>query len=182
MLLAQELVAVSEEDASGLDLILPATSELIAGIIAFAIVFFVIWRFALPQIQKALDDRQAAIVGKMEEAESTKQEAEKLRTDYEGQMSAAKAEAAQIIEDARHQAESMKADIVARAQDEAAAITEKARADIEAERASAIAGMRGEVANLSVEMAQKVVGGTVDRNAQQALVEQYLNELGGVNN
>jgi F-type H+-transporting ATPase subunit b len=181
MLLSQQLVAASEE-ASGTDLILPATSELVAGLIAFAIVGAIVWRFALPQIQKALDERQAAIVGKMEEAEATKQDAEKLRSDYEAQIAGAKSEAAQILEDARHQAESMKADIVARAQDDAAAIAERARTEIDSERASAMAGMRNEVANLSVEMAQKVVGGTVDRNAQQALVEQYLNELGGVNN
>ncbi len=181
MALAQQLVAVAEEP-SGTDLILPATSELIAGIIAFAIVGLLVWRFGLPHIQKALDARQEAIVGKIEEAENIKQEAEQMRSDYEAQIASAKAEAAQIVEDARHQAETMKADIIARAQDEAAAVASKARADIEAEKASALAGMRDEVASLSVAMAQKVVGGTVDRNAQQALVEQYLNELGGVNN
>jgi len=181
MLLSQQLVAASEE-ASGTDLILPAIPELIAGAIAFAIVGLIVWRFALPQIQKALDERQAAIVGKMQEAESTKQDAEKMRAEYESQIAGAKAEAAQILEDARHQAETMKSDIVARAQDDAAAVGERARADIDTERASALAGMRSEVASLSVDMAQKVVGGTVDRNAQQALVEQYLSELGGANN
>ncbi|MBT8200463.1 MAG: F0F1 ATP synthase subunit B [Acidimicrobiia bacterium] len=181
MLLSQQLIAASEE-ASGTDLILPATSELIGGLIAFTIVGLIVWRFALPQIQKALDERQAAIVGKMQDAEQTKQAAEKLKSDYEAQIAGAKSEAAQIVEQARHQAETMKADIVARAQDEAAAIADRAKADIEAQRASVISGMRSEVASLSVDMAQKVVAGTVDRGAQQALVEQYLSELGGVNN
>ncbi len=34
------LLAEAEESSSGIDLLLPATSELVAGIAAFAIVFF----------------------------------------------------------------------------------------------------------------------------------------------
>ena len=42
------LLAEAEESGSGIDLLLPATSELVAGIAAFAIVFFFIWKWALP--------------------------------------------------------------------------------------------------------------------------------------
>ena len=42
------LLAEAEESSSGIDLLLPATSELVAGIAAFAIVFFFIWKWALP--------------------------------------------------------------------------------------------------------------------------------------
>ena len=38
------LLAEAEESGSGIDLLLPATSELVAGIAAFAIVFFFIWK------------------------------------------------------------------------------------------------------------------------------------------
>ena len=84
------VLAVEEEESSGLDLILPDRVELIAGIIAFAIVFFFIWRWAWPTINKTLEQRQAAMVGQMDEAERAKVEAESLLADYRAQLSEAK--------------------------------------------------------------------------------------------
>ena len=49
------LFAEAEESSSGLDLLLPATSELIAGIFAFGIVFFFVWKWALPALSETLD-------------------------------------------------------------------------------------------------------------------------------
>ena len=49
------LLAEAEESSSGIDLLLPATSELVAGIAAFAIVFFFIWKWALPALNETLE-------------------------------------------------------------------------------------------------------------------------------
>ena len=38
--------------------------------------------------------------------------------------------------------------------------------------------MRREVAGLSLDVAEKLVGRNLDRDAQQALVEQFIDELG----
>ena len=68
------LLAEAEESGSGIDLLLPATSELVAGVAAFAIVFFFIWKWALPALNETLENRASAIEGQIKEAEETKAE------------------------------------------------------------------------------------------------------------
>ena len=175
-------IIAAEEEPEGIDLILPETKELIAGIIAFGIVFLFVRLWAWPALQEMLENRRLAIIGQLEEAERVKGEAESLLADYQAQVAGVKEEANQIIDEALTTADSMKSEIVARAEAEAAGVLDKGRADLAAERGRAAAALQGDVANLSLDMAEKVVAGSIDREAQGALVERYLDELGGLNN
>ncbi len=80
---------------------LPETNELIAGIVAFLIVFVFVWKWALPAINRTLEARQKAITGKLEDAENSKTEAENLRKDYEKQIAEARTKVNQMIDEAR---------------------------------------------------------------------------------
>ena len=171
------LLAAEEEGGGGIDLLLPATSELIAGIIAFAVVFFFVWKWAWPAINRSLENRQQAIGGQLKEAEATKLEAKSLLDDYRAQMADAKAEAGRIVEEARAQAESVRSDLVAKAEAEASQIVGKAREDAAHEKARAMQEARQEVADLSIDLAERVVGENLDRAAQQGLIERYLADL-----
>lgn len=166
-----------EEAASGVSLVLPHTSELIAGIVAFLIVFFFVWRRALPAINRTLEARQQAITGQLTEAEQAKREAESLLADYQAQLAEAKAEGNRIIEGARVSAEQLKADIVARAEEEAAQILAKARDEAQNEKARALAEARREVGEISVGLAERIVGSSLDGKVQQDLIDRYLAEL-----
>ena len=179
MRFAQVLGAAEEpEESEGIDLLLPESSELIAGIIAFAIIFFFVWKWALPALDKSLAARQQAITGQLTEAEQTKADAESLLQDYRNQIAGARSEAESIVDDARQNAEAMKADIMSKAEAEAAETGRRARADAAAEKERAAGQIRDEVASLSLELAQRVVSGTIDEQAQRALVDRYIDELG----
>lgn len=171
------LAAEEAEGGGGVDLLVPPAAELIGGIIAFAIVFVFIWKFARPAMDRLLEQRQAAIGGQLAEAEKAKQEAESLLADYRTQLAEARERGNEIVEEARSQAEQMKNDIVARAEAQAAEIVAKAREDAGNERTRALAEARRDVANLSIDLAEKVVGENLDRQAQMALVERYIAEL-----
>lgn len=171
------LAQAPEESGSNASLVLPETNELIAGIVAFAIVFFFVWKWALPAINRTLEARQQAISGRLAEAEQAKTEAESLRSDYERQMAEARAKSTEIIEEARRQADQLKNDLTARARAEADAILAKARDEAAAEVGRALTEARQEVANLSIDLAEKVVGKSLDREAQLGLVEQYIADL-----
>jgi F-type H+-transporting ATPase subunit b len=175
------LILAAEEDASGTDLLLPVAEELIAGIIAFSIVFFFVWRFAVPALNEMLANRQAAVKGELEAAEAAKVEAESLLTDYRQQLDNARTEANRIVEEARQAGEAVRADIVAKAEQEAEAIKTRARDEVAGERQRASDEIRREVASLSLDVAEKVMGESLDRGAQQGLVDRYIDELGGVN-
>lgn len=176
------LATEAAEESEGIDLLLPETSELIAGIIAFAIIFFFAWKWVFPTIAKTLEARQAAIKADYEAAEAAKVEAESLKNNYQAQLAQAREEAGRIVEEARQAGESVRAEVVARADVEAAAIKERATADMSGERDRVAASLRREVAELSLEVAEKVVGSSLDRSSQQALVDRYIDELGGLGN
>lgn len=178
MILAQELVG--EEESSGIDLLLPETSELIAGLIAFSIIFVFVWKWALPAAGAAITARQEAITGQLTEAEKAKQEAESLLEDYRQQLARAKGEANEIVDDARQTADALRTDLVGKAEAEAESIRGKAREDAAAEKDRAAGQIRDEIVSLSLELAQKVVAGSVDEAAQQTLVDRYIDDLGNL--
>ncbi len=180
---AQLILAAEESgdaESGGIDLLLPAPEELIAGIIAFAIVFFFVWRWAVPALSKTLEARQREIAAEYESAEKAKVEAESLLTDYRGQLAGAKSEAEQIVSDARDAGDALKADIVARAESEAEQIKARAHDEVEAERARIAGDLRRQVADLSLDVAERVVGESIDADRQRQLVDRYIDELGGV--
>jgi len=166
-----------DEASGGLSLVLPHPEELIAGILAFAIVFFFVWKWALPTINKTLEARQEAITGQISEAERVKADAEKLLADYKAQLAEAKSEGNRVIEEARVAGDQMKAEILAKANDEASQVIAKARAEAESERSRALTEARREVGELSVDLAGKIVGESLDPKAHKALVERYLTDL-----
>lgn len=177
-MLFASLVLAAEEEASGSDLLIPDLRELGAGIIAFAIVFFFVWKYAIPAFNEILEKRQAAVKGNLEAAEAAKVEAESLREDYRQQLAGARDEASRLVEEARQAGEVARADIVAKAQEEAADIKERATGEIEAERARVAGQIRSQVAGLSLDVAEKVVGRSLDRTAQQRLVDEFIDQLG----
>jgi len=173
-------ISEEAESSGGVGLLLPAAEELFAGIIAFSIVFFFIWKWAIPALNKALEARQQAIAAELESAEKAKVEAESLLNDYRSQVAGAKGEAAQIVADAREAGEAVKADIVARAETEASTIKARGHEEVVAERDRVASDLRRQVADLSLDVAEKVVVSSLDVEAQRALVDQYIEELGGV--
>lgn len=174
------LAAEEGEETSGIDLLLPRdVNEIIAGVIAFVIVFGFIWKVASPALNEMLENRQKRIKDDLEAAQAEKAEAAALKEDYAAQLSGAREEATRIVEDARQAGESARSDIVARAESEAEGIKSRAHQELESEKERAMAAMRGEVAGLSLDVAEKLVARNLDRSSQQALVDQFIDELGG---
>lgn len=180
MIIAQTLLIAAEENgesSGGLEILLPPVNELVAGIIAFAVVFFFVWRYAAPAINRMLEQRQEAISGQLDEAEKAKAEAESLLADYKGQLAEARAEGNKIIEEARESAEQMKADIIAKAEADAEQIRARAREEAEGEKARALADARSQVGDISIDLAGKIVGESLDQESHQALIDRYLADL-----
>ena len=54
----------------------PHAAELIVGAVAFAIIFFFMWKWVLPRVNALLDERRQKIQGEMEKAEQAHHEAD----------------------------------------------------------------------------------------------------------
>jgi F-type H+-transporting ATPase subunit b len=175
--MAPLLLLAADEGRSGLFLIIPEVHELIWGIVSFAVLAFLLWKFAGPAMNRMLDTRQQAVVGGLQEAEQAKQEAQGLLDDYRKQLANAKDEANRIIEEARQTAETMRQEMMAKASSEADEVVSKARGEIVAERERALTEVRQEVADLSIDLAERVVKGSLDRETSKVMIDQYLDEL-----
>ncbi len=178
LLLATEAGA---ESGGGLSIILPAAAELFYGFISFVIVYFVLAKFAFPKLNQVLEDRSAAIQGKMEEAERVRAEADAVKGQYQDQLQDAKGEANRIIEEAKSTAESLRRDIVAKAEAEAQAIVSRAQSEVANERDRVLQELRSEVGTLSVQLASKIVEKELDPAAHQHLVDEYIQNLSRTN-
>ena len=170
-----------EAEPEGIDLVLPDPAELIWGAVAFFFVALFLMRVAFPKIREAVKTREEKIQGDLEEAEKSKTEAQKELEEYKKQLAEARSEANRIIEEARQQAEQVRKDIVEKAQAEADQIVSRAQEQIEAERNRTVQELKGTIGDLSIELAEKVVGRALDEKSQRELVDAYINEVAGMN-
>jgi F-type H+-transporting ATPase subunit b len=181
LLLAQE-GAEGAAEHSGLDLVLPATPELIWGTVCFVIVLAFLSKVAFPAIKKGLEDREQQIQGDLESAENAKNEANRELEQYKKQLADAKSEANRIIEEGRQSAEEVRKDLVAKAEKDAQQIVERAQEQLVNERNRTVQELQGQIADLSIELAEKVVGRSIDASSHKEMVDAYIKEVAGMSN
>jgi F-type H+-transporting ATPase subunit b len=155
----------------------PHANELIVGAIAFFVLFGFMAKWVLPRLNQVLEERRLKIQGELEEAESTRREADGLLEEYRGQLANAREDANRIIEEARRTAEQLRRDLQARAEREADATVGRAQEEIRAERDRVFQELREQVGALAVELAGVVVGQALDREAHQRLIDQYIDQI-----
>lgn len=163
--------------ASG-SLLVPAPADLLWGSVSFVVILLLfIWK-VLPRLNALLEERGKAIEGKIDEAKSVNQEAERVLAQYTQQLAEARVEAGRIRDQAREDGKRIIAEFREQAQHEAASVTAQAQAQIESERLSAIQSLRAEVGTLALDLASGVIGQHLadDKNAS-ALVDRFLAEL-----
>lgn len=158
--------------------ILPETSELVYAALAFFILLALMYKFAFPAVQKAMDGRTQRIRDNLDEAERTKAEAQRILEEYQRQLADAKNESARIIDEARSTAEQMRRDLMVRAEAEVNELRERSRQEIEAAQVRAVSDLRAQVSELAIGAAEVVVQKNLDRDTNRALVERYIEQVG----
>lgn len=153
-------------------------NEMIWNALAFLIVVYLLVKFAGPAVTKAVKARTQRIEHELQAAEATRAEAQAASQRVSASVGGAEAEAARIVAEARESAEAMRVQLRERADQEAADLRTRARADIESSRAQAIADLREEVSQLALGAAENVVRRNLDASTQDALVENYINQVG----
>jgi F-type H+-transporting ATPase subunit b len=150
----------------------------IAELIAFGLIIWVMAKYIVPPINKAMADRQAAIRKQFTDLEAAESDARKAEADYKEQLNNAKHEAARIREEAREQGAQIVQDAREKAGTEAERIIEHAHAQIEADRKAAFASLRRDVGSLATTLAGRIVGESMDDDERQGrVVERFLADL-----
>ena len=173
--MSQLLVLAVEESENPL---IPPIPELVIGLLAFVIVFgFLAWKL-LPNINKVLEERRAAIEGGIEEAETMKVEAQSVLEQYKAQLAEARHEAARLRQEAQEQGATLIAEMRAEGQRQREEIVAAGHSQIEADRKAAASALRQDVGKLATDLAGKLVGESLEDHARQSrVIDRFLDEL-----
>ncbi len=147
-------------------------------LIAFVIILWVLGKYVIPPVNKAMTERQAKIKRQFEDLEQAKADAKAAEEGYKAQMTEARHEAAKIREEAREQGAAIIADMRKQAQEESDRILRHARAQLDAERQQAIQQLRTEVGTMATTLAERIVGESLtDDERRSRTVERFIESL-----
>jgi F-type H+-transporting ATPase subunit b len=171
-------ILLAAEEEHTLNPLIPHPIEIVLSLVVFALLFFAVKKWVVPNFEKTFAERTSAIEGGLAAAETKQAEADAKLAELNQQLSEARHEAARIREEAREQGATIVAEMRQQAQTEAARIVEHAHTQIEAERQQAVTSLRAEVGTLATGLASRIVGESLDDEARQRrVVERFLGEL-----
>jgi F-type H+-transporting ATPase subunit b len=158
--------------------LIPHPVEIVLSLVVFALLYFAVKKWVVPNFEKTFAERTQAIEGGLAAAETKQAEADAKLAELNQQLADARHEAARIREEAREQGATIVAEMRQQAQTEAARIVEHAHTQIEAERQQAVTSLRAEVGALATSLAGRIVGEALDDEARQSrVVERFLADL-----
>jgi F-type H+-transporting ATPase subunit b len=147
-------------------------------LIAFGIIVWILAKFVIPPINRAMTARQEAIKKEFADLDEAKAEAHKAEEEFKAQIADARHEAAKIREEAREQGAQIVGEAREQAQSEAARIVEHGHAQVRAERQQAVASLRAEVGTLAIDLAGRIVGESLDDDERSTrVVDRFLADV-----
>ena len=152
---------------------------LIAQIINFGIVLFLLQRFLYKPVLNMLEERKEKVRQSLAEADRVRQEAAETQARHQQELDAARRENQQALQKAAQSGERLREEIIQQARREADEIKARAREEAEHEKERALSAARDEIANLVVLATEKLIGQSVDDKAQRRLVQDFLTQLEG---
>ena len=173
LLSAAASTAGAQEEAKG-GILTPHGGLMIWTLIIFALLYFVLRRYAFPAITAAVEAREKALEDAIAGAKRDREEAQRLLAEQRAQLEGSRGEAQKLIADARAAGDKMRADMLEQTRQQQAELLERARRDIDAERERAIADLRREAVDLALAGASKVIERNLDDAANRQLVESFL--------
>ena len=146
-------------------------------VVSFAILLFVLYKFAFPGILSALEEREKKIKDSLDQAERHRSEAERRLKEYEAKLAAAGKEAEGILTAAKERAQRLMEENEQRLTTEAERIKGEATREIDHERRKAIQEIRTQTTDLALMVAEKVVERSLTDADHRRLADQALDAL-----
>jgi F-type H+-transporting ATPase subunit b len=179
------LAEVEAVRAAGENVLLdPSPGLMIWTLVTFGITLFILKRYVFGPLGAAIEKRRAEIAQSIDEAERSRDEAQRLLEEYKVRLAEAQKEADALRERGRKEGERRGAEILSDAQQQRERVLSDTEAQLEAQTRSAAAGLRDDVVTLAMAAASKATQGALTpadhrRLIEQALQEADLSRLGG---
>ena len=142
--------------------------------VVFAILLFLLWKFAWPGILKATEEREQKIKAQLADAERLNTEAKAALAEGQKLQQDARNSAQALLAEAKAAVEKERASAVEKIKYEQDALLDRTRREIASERDKALAELRREAVDLALGAAAKVIGKRLDSEADKQIVLDYL--------
>ncbi len=152
--------------------------DALLSMIAVFTLFLVASHFLFNPIRDMLKKRKEQIRGDLDDAKISREEAQRLKEEYEAKLQNVEKEAEEILSTARKKALANEAKIIADAKEEAVRIRERAAQEAELEKKKAADDVKKEMVSIASLMAGKVVAASMNTAIQDSLLEETLKEIG----
>ena len=161
-----------------MDLLIPSTGLLFWMCITFFIVYALLRKFGFPAIVGMVNERKQFIDDSLRKAQEANEKLANIQKEGESILREARDKQSQMLKEATATRDAIIEKAQTQAKGEAARLIADATAQIEAEKASAIREIRAEMAQLSVQVAEKVVRKNLaDDASQMELIDKLLDEV-----
>jgi len=150
---------------------------LIAQIVNFAIVAWVLYRFALKPLMKILEKRNVEIDRSLDNAKQIETNLMMSQEEKNNLIVAAKKEANNIIEASRADGARQAQELLNKAKSEVSAVVQTAKQQIAEEKEKMLAESRKEIGDLVITVTEKVLRGTLNKEVDKNLIAKSLTDL-----
>jgi F-type H+-transporting ATPase subunit b len=147
---------------------------LIAQAINFAIIFFVLYKFAFKPISKALQERSQTIEKSLADAKAIEERLNATDKERSEMILSAKKEAQALIEKAEMTANSNREQLIAKTKADISLIVAEEKNKIRQEQAESFKALKGEVADLVVSAVEKLIKEKLDTDKDKELIAKAL--------
>ncbi|MTV82511.1 F0F1 ATP synthase subunit B [Secundilactobacillus folii] len=154
------------------------TGDMLFYALCFILLMWLLKVVAWKPVNKMMQDRADKISNDIDSAEQSREEAAQLAQQRQKALANSRQEATSIVDSAKKQGQQQRDGILAQAQTDAQSLKENAQKDIEQERQDALSSVRNDVADLSIEIASKIIQKELSADDQKALIDSYIEGLG----
>jgi F-type H+-transporting ATPase subunit b len=161
-----------------MDLVTPSLGLIFWTTLVFAILLFLLAKYAWKPILGAVKDREDKINNALEAAEKAQKEMQAMQSKNEDLLKEARAERDAMMKESKETGIRIVEEAKAKSKDEAAKIIEEARKSIELEKSAAIAELKSQVASFSLEIAERILDGELAADSKQkALADKLVDDI-----
>lgn len=156
----------------------PATYGTILFVsLSFLLLLLLIKHFAWDAIAKVMNDRAKKVADDIDNAEQARIEAQKLASQRERELTNSRRDASQIVQTAKETAEKNSQAIIKEAHEKAVHLKQQAEKDIQAQQQKAFDTVKDDVAELSIQIASKILQKELDQQAHETLINACIEGL-----
>ena len=151
---------------------------IIVAVCNVLIIYAILRKLLFKKVKDVIDSREKEVSDIYNDADTAKDQALKLKAEYEANISDAKNKAAEIIKEAQTSAIKRTDAILEEAQKETSSLKQKAEQSIELERKKVMSELKGDISNLVTLAASKVIEKELNAADHKKLIENFVENVG----